>query len=91
MPAGAVVAKDSFVVRHGKLVAGPLFVMKKMAAGFNADSGNCRYTLVMPTGKVIGTTNGKGSNNVEFCIGCHMAAEDTDSLMFIPEEHRSTF
>ena len=91
MRAGAVVAKDSFVVKHGKLVAGPLFVMEKMAAGFNADSGNWRYTLVMPTGKVIGTTNGKGSNNVEFCIGCHMAAEDTDSLMFIPEEYRTTF
>ena len=91
MPAGAVLAKDSFVVKHGKLVAGPMFVMEKMAAGFNADSGNWRYTLVMPTGKVIGTTNGKGSNNVEFCTGCHMAAEDTDSMMFLPEEYRWTF
>jgi hypothetical protein len=91
MPAGAVLAKDSFVVRHGKLAAGPLFVMEKMAAGFNADSANWRYTLVMPGGKVIGTTNGAGSNNVEFCIGCHMAAEDTDSMMFLPEEYRATF
>jgi hypothetical protein len=66
MPAGAVVAKGSFVVKHGKLAAGPLFVMEKMAAGFIDDSGNWRYTLVMPGGKVIGTTNGKGSNNVEF-------------------------
>ncbi len=91
MPVGAVLAKDSFVVRHGKLAAGPLFVMEKMAAGFNADSGNWRYTLVMPGGKVIGTTHGAGSNNVEFCIGCHMAAEDTDSMMFLPEEYRATF
>ncbi|MCH7555696.1 MAG: hypothetical protein IIC08_06880 [Proteobacteria bacterium] len=42
----------------------------------------------MPGGKVIGTTNGPGSGNVEFCIGCHMTAEDTDSLMFLPEDYR---
>ena len=91
MPAGAVLAKDSFLVRNGKVVAGPLFVMEKMPAGFNADSGNWRYTLVMPGGKMIGTTNGKGSGNVGFCIGCHMAADDTDSLFFMPEEYRSSF
>ena len=91
MPTGAVLAKDSFHVRGGKVVAGPLFVMEKMAANFSTQSGNWRYTLVMPDGKVIGTTNGKGSNNVEFCIGCHISAEDTDSLMFLPDEHRVTF
>jgi hypothetical protein len=88
MPAGALLAKDSFAVKHGKVVAGPLFVMEKMPAGFNADSDNWRYTLVMPGGKVIGTTNGKGSGNVEFCIGCHMSAGDTDSMMFLPEDYR---
>ena len=88
MPAGALLAKDSFAVKNGKVVAGPLFVMEKMPAGFNADSGNWRYTLVMPGGKVIGATNGKGSGNVEFCIGCHMSAEDTDSMMLLPEDYR---
>jgi hypothetical protein len=88
MPAGAVLAKDSFAVKHGKVVAGPLFVMEKMPAGFNADSNNWRYTLVMPGGKVIGTTNGKGSGNVGFCIGCHMAASDNDSMFFLPNEYR---
>ena len=90
-PAGAVLVKDSFLVRNGTVVAGPLFVMEKMPVGFSADSDNWRYTLVMPGGKMIGTTNGVGSSNVEFCIGCHMAAEDTDSLMFLPEEYRSSF
>ncbi len=91
LPAGGVLAKDSFVVRGGKVFAGPLFVMEKMPAGFSSASMNWRYTLVMPDGKVLGTTNGKGSKNVEFCIGCHVGAEDTDSLMFLPEEYRVTF
>ncbi len=89
MPTGAVLAKDSFVVRQGKVVPGPLFVMEKMPAGFNAGSGNWRYTMVMPGGKLFGSTNGKGSGNVEFCIGCHMTAEDTDSLWLLPEEYRA--
>ncbi|MCH7888169.1 MAG: cytochrome P460 family protein [Proteobacteria bacterium] len=93
LPAGSVVAKDSFAVRAGRVSAGPLFVMEKMPAGFNADSINWRYTLVMPDGKVIGTTNGKGSKNVEFCYGCHaaIAGEQSDSLFFLPEEYRVKF
>ena len=92
LPAGSVLAKDSFVVRGGQVFAGPLFVMEKMSAGFKAASGNWRYTLVMPDGKVIGTTNGKGTKNVEFCIGCHVTAgEDTDSLMFLPDEYRASY
>ncbi|MEE8203241.1 MAG: cytochrome P460 family protein [Alphaproteobacteria bacterium] len=91
MATGAVLAKDSFEVRGGRVVAGPLFVMEKMASGFNADSGNWRYTLVMPNGKVIGVTNGKGSKNVAFCIGCHSTAEDTDSLFLLPDEYRIAF
>ena len=91
LPVGSVVAKDSFVVRAGKVSAGPLFVMEKMASGFNAASVNWRYSLVMPDGKAIGTTNGKGSKNVEFCYGCHATVEDTDSLFFLPEEYRVTF
>ena len=91
LPAGSVVAKDSFAVRAGKVSAGPLFVMEKMPAGFSVASINWRYTLVMPDGKVIGTTNGKGSKNVEFCYGCHAPAEDTDSLFLLPEEYRVKF
>ncbi len=64
-----------------------------MTAAFNGDSGNWRYTMVMPDGKVIGETNGMGSTNVEFCAGCHTAVTgaETDSLFFLPEEYRATF
>ena len=89
MPVGSVLAKDSFAVTaKGTVVPGPLFVMEKMAGGFNADSGDWRYTLVMPNGNVVGTTNGDGTDKVAFCIDCHIGAE-VDSMLFIPEEYRN--
>ncbi len=80
-----------FAVRGGQVSDGPLFVMAKMSSGFNAASATWRYSLVMPDGKVIGTTNGTGSKNVEFCYGCHATVADTDSLFLVPEEYRVTF
>ena len=90
MPVGAMLGKDSFVAHgNGKLGAGPLFLMEKMPAGFNKASGNWRYTMVMPDGAVFGTTSGKGSAKVQFCIECHASvAEDQDSMMLLPDEFR---
>jgi hypothetical protein len=89
MPVGSVLAKDSFAVSgKGTVVPGPLFVMEKMPEGFNGESEDWRYTLVMPNGNVLGTTNGEGSGNVAFCIDCHVYAE-RDSMLFIPEELRN--
>ena len=90
LPVGAILAKDSFVVRaDGKVAAGPLFLMEKMPAGFLQASDNWRYSMIMPTGAVFGVTNGKNSAGMNFCYECHMAvAEDQDSLMFLPEEYR---
>jgi len=91
MPAGTVLAKDSFTVAgNGGVSPGPFFTMEKMPAGFRADANDWRYTLVMPNGAVFGTTNGEGSRNVEFCIECHSAvAEDQDQMFFIPEAYRA--
>jgi len=64
-------------------------LMEKMRQGFLKASGDWKYTLVMPNGKIIGITNGRGSTNVKFCYQCHMSvAEDQDSMMFMPEEVR---
>jgi hypothetical protein len=89
-PAKSVIAKPSFMVtKDGRASVGPLFLMEKMAAGFNADSEDWRYTMIMPNGQIAGTTNGKGSANVEFCIGCHLSvAPEQDSVMLLPEEYR---
>lgn len=89
MPVGAILAKDSFVVQAGgKVALGPLFLMEKMAKGWNKASGDWRYTMIMADGTITGVTKGKGSANMEFCYGCHMAAAEKDSLMFMPEQYR---
>ena len=60
-----------------------------MQGGFNAESHDWRYTMIMPNGAVAGTTNGKGSKNVEFCIGCHLSVTpEQDNIMLLPEEYR---
>ena len=91
MPAGSILAKDSFTVTgKGNVAVGPLFMMEKMPAGFNADSGDWKYTMVMPNGSVFGVTNGKNSAGMQFCIECHAAvAEEQDHMMFLPDEFRT--
>ena len=91
MVRGGVLAKDSFTVTpQGKVSVGPLFLMEKMKAGFNKASSDWRYTLIMPNGQTVGTTNGKGSKNVKFCISCHAAvADNQDAMFFLPAEFRA--
>ena len=85
LPVGSVIAKDSIVPSaNGSAQPGPLFVMEKMGAGFNAASADWKYTLVMPDGSVIGETNGQGSANVTFCYECHAAA-GASQMFFLPE------
>lgn len=89
LPAGAVIAKDSFSVpREGRVFPGPLFVMEKMPAGFHAPSADWRYAMIMPDGSLFGETNGAGSENVAFCIACHATRGDQDHLFFVPEAVR---
>ncbi len=90
LPAGTNLAKPSFSVNAaGNGAVGPLFLMEKMDAGFNPDSGNWRYTMVMPNGAVFGTTKGAGADKVEFCVGCHISVTpEQDSVMLLPEEYR---
>jgi len=89
-PVGAIIAKNSFTATDdGQLHAGPLFTMEKMPASFNAESGDWKYVMIMPDGSFFGETNGEGSENVRFCIGCHAAMQHQDHLFFIPDEYRS--
>ena len=90
-PVGAKLAKPSFAVKgNGSVSVGPLFIMEKMGAGFLKASDDWRYTMVMPNGSVFGTTKGKGSAKVEFCIGCHQSVTpEQDSVMLLPEEYRA--
>ncbi len=89
MPLGSVLAKDSFVVQSsGKVAIGPMFIMEKMAAGWNKATGDWRYSMVMPNGKVAGATKSKGMS-MKFCAECHESvAPDQDYIMLLPEENR---
>jgi len=92
LPVGSALAKDSFTVTNsGGINPGPLFLMEKMAPGFNSESGDWRYTMIMPDGSFYGETNGEGSKQVEFCISCHRAAAKNDHLFFIPKTYRRSF
>ena len=89
LPVGSVIAKDSFVVdKEGAAAPGPLFIMEKMAEGFNYVSGDWRYTMILPDGSRFGTTKGDNAARVEFCISCHLAREKFDHLFFLPKEWR---
>ena len=89
LPKGAILAKDSIMVTaDGSIAAGPMFIMEKMAPGFNYVSGDWRYTMIMPDGSFFGVTKGENSERVGFCIGCHLARERFDHLYFLPEAFR---
>jgi class 3 adenylate cyclase len=89
LPAGLVIAKDSFEVReNGDVVTGPLAIMEKMSDGFDPDGGNWRYTMILPNGNVFGTTGGAHSERVDFCGTCHKRAQKNDFLFFLPKEFR---
>ena len=90
MAPGAVLAKNSFTVNgKGQVATGPLFLIEKHNAGFNRNTLDWQYTMIMPDGQIPGTTNGKGNASVKFCYECHdAAAADQDAMMFLPEEVR---
>ena len=89
MPVGVILAKDSFqVTGAGKVAVGPLFVMEQVSAGWNKASDDWKYSMVLPTGAIMGVTKGTNSNAMKFCYECHISvAEDQDSLLFLPEEY----
>lgn len=91
LPEGAVLAKDSFSVNiDGNVFPGPLFLMEKMAPGFDPEARDWRYTMIMPDGSFFGVTGGVDTNQVQFCVACHKGAGDAnDHLFFVPEGFRS--
>ena len=90
MPIGTTTAKASFTISaSGQASIGPLFIMEKMVRGFNAETGDWRYAMVMPGGQTVGLTGGANSAAMAFCHDCHVGAEDADYLFFLPEEVRA--
>jgi hypothetical protein len=90
MPAGAILAKDSFAVTtRGDVTLGPLFLMEKMPAGFDAKTGDWKYTMIMPDGSVFGETGGEGAETVRFCADCHnVVGKSQDHMYLVPKKYR---
>lgn len=92
MPAGSILAKDSFTVTQDNgLYAGALFVMVKLAPGTSPDTGDWRYQMIMPDGSFLGDSRGAGADKVAFCHGCHKAVKNNDYLFYIPDGYRRRF
>ncbi|MGI9485927.1 MAG: cytochrome P460 family protein [Geminicoccaceae bacterium] len=91
LPEGAVLAKDSFAVTAvGDVFLGPLFLMEKMAPGFDPETRDWRYSMIMPDGSYFGMSGGDNADRVEFCVTCHVTAGDeNDHLFFVPEAFRT--
>ena len=92
LPAGAILAKDSFTVtsRRG-IFAGALFIMEKLKAGASPASGDWRYVQIMPDGSLFGDSQGTGAEKMRFCHGCHAQAKKTDYLFNVPVKFRRQF
>ena len=89
LPAGAIIAKDSFAVSTDMTVfAGPLYIMEKLPAGHSPKTGDWRYVMIMPDGSYFGDSMGENARNVAFCHGCHSAVSRHDNLYFVPKKYR---
>lgn len=66
MPAGTVIAKESFkVTDDGKAQKGPLFIMQKAEAGTSPETADWYYMMLSPDGAPVGI------DPVAACSECH--------------------
>lgn len=89
LPAGAIIAKDSFTVTANNDVhAGALFLMEKLPANTNSKTADWRYVMLLPDGSVLGDTQGANPSSMDFCHSCHQQAKATDFLFLLPAHLR---
>ena len=66
IPAGTVIAKESFAVNdEGKVDKGPLFLMQKVEAGVSPETDDWYYMAVMPNGAPMAV------DVISACSECH--------------------
>lgn len=81
MPAGSVLAKESFGINNGEGSIGPLFIMTKLEDGASPDTSDWRYAAVTGSGDTMGISQ-------SFCHDCHMNWEAQDMMAYPIEEVR---
>ena len=85
MPAGTVIAKESFVIdKKGNAKPGPIFFMEKVEAGKSKKTNDWYYTMVSAKGVP------QGVNVYTACNECHSIYEDSDWLAYPEEEVRAS-
>lgn len=90
LPAGSIIAKDSFTVTHDREVFGAaLFLMEKLAPDTSPETGDWRYVMILPDGSFIGDSQGMGADDVAYCHGCHRQRAATDFLFYVPKRVRA--
>ena len=83
MPAGTVIAKESFSVNdQGKASPGPLFLMEKAPAGASPQTNDWYYMMVAPSGQP------QAVPVAQACHACHAGLEGSDGLGYPVEEAR---
>lgn len=89
LPQGAAILKRSFRVdMAGNAAAGPVFVMERMAEGYDPSTGDWRFAVTTPDGPRVGESGGENAPAVAFCAGCHRSARVQDYLFFVPPRFR---
>ncbi len=84
MPAGSVLAKESFSVNdQGNVTMGPLFLMEKVAAGTSPETDDWYYYMVSPKGQP------QAVNVISACSDCHQGNfSETGGMGYPVEEAR---
>lgn len=86
---GAAILKRSFRVdMAGNATPGPIFVMERMAPGYDPSSNDWRFAATAPDGPRMGESGGENAPAVAFCAGCHKSARVQDFLFFVPPRFR---
>jgi hypothetical protein len=80
IPAGTVIAKESFAVnKKGKVQKGPLFIMEKRVAGVSPKTNDWYYMAVAPNGSPMAV------NVMKACNECHMENYDYQGGLGYPD------
>ena len=81
-PVGTTIVKESFQKKSsgGPGSRGPLFVMRKEAAGYDPSGNDWRYGFTRPDHRIIGDGF---TGPVAFCKACHSTMRDRDFVFAV--------
>jgi hypothetical protein len=89
LPQGAVVMKRAMRVEaDGRVRPHRIYMMEKMASGYEPGTNDWRFAAYEPNGALVGETGGRDDARVRFCVECHAVARQQDFLIFVPPNFR---